>query len=157
MPLKFIFFFFFSFIVSELKVEMDMVISFLCNLPKSIFVLHTGPVRNVYFPFDILHDTPLDVAIEMVKELEISEWEPFEIAEMIDGEISALIPRWRHSDLSYSESYHTFNYEDGDDEPHHPFYPSSPCSSSHASLSGLRTTNGYDSLHGMWCRSVENH
>lgn len=60
-----------------------------------LFKLCSGSARNVYFPFDIASDTPLDVATEMVKELEITDWEPFEIADMIDEEISALIPNWK--------------------------------------------------------------
>lgn len=89
-----------------------------------------GSLRNIYFPFDILTDTPIDVATEMVKELELDHWEPFEIAEMIDEEISALVPDWR------AEAYHTYNYKDDDDGPHHPFYYFSSCSSSPASRSG---------------------
>ncbi|KAF9594561.1 hypothetical protein IFM89_033531, partial [Coptis chinensis] len=48
-----------------------------------------GSVRNIYFPFDIVSDTAIDVATEMVKELEITDGQPLEIAEMIDKEISA--------------------------------------------------------------------
>ncbi|XP_019159823.1 PREDICTED: probable serine/threonine-protein kinase WNK4 isoform X2 [Ipomoea nil] len=76
-----------------------------------------GGVRNVYFPFDILSDTPTEVANEMVKELEIRDWKPAEIANMIDGEISGLVPQWRkwnqyepavvdHHVLSYKDDYH---------------------------------------------------
>nr|GMD28214.1 probable serine/threonine-protein kinase WNK4 isoform X2 [Ipomoea batatas] len=75
-----------------------------------------GAVRNVYFPFDILSDTPTEVANEMVKELEIRDWKPAEIANMIDGEISGLVPQWRkwnqyepvvdHHVLSYKDDFH---------------------------------------------------
>ncbi|KAK9940964.1 hypothetical protein M0R45_017596 [Rubus argutus] len=104
-----------------------------------------GSHRNIYFPFDILNDTPIDVATEMVKELEIIDWEPFEIANMIEGEISALVPVWR------TEAYHTFNYQEDDDGPHYPFHSFSSCSSSQSSLSGLMSshgmnTNGCDQL-----------
>lgn len=98
----------------------------------------TGSLRNIYFPFDTVTDTAIDVATEMVKELEISDWEPFEIAEMIQGEISALIP---HHD--------TFNYQDDDDEndgTHHPLYSFSSSSSSQASMSGLITSHGVDNI-----------
>lgn len=80
-------------------------------------------------------DTPVDVATEMVKELEITDWEPFEIAEMIQGEISALIPH-----------YDTFSYheDDDDDGTHHPLYSFSSSTSSQASLSGLITSHGID-------------
>lgn len=98
-----------------------------------------GPGRNIYFPFDILNDTPLDVAMEMVKELEITDWEPFEIAEMIDEEISVLVPHWKKREWPHSEAYHTFNYEEDEDGYHHPLYSFPSCSSSQASLPGLIT------------------
>ncbi|KAJ0007387.1 hypothetical protein Pint_30632 [Pistacia integerrima] len=99
-----------------------------------------GSGRNVYFPFDIVNDTPLEVAMEMVKELEITDWEPTEIAEMIDGEIYALVPHWKKWDLPHSEAYHIFNYKDHeDDEPNHPLYSYSSRSSSQVSLPGLIT------------------
>ncbi|KAH1030144.1 hypothetical protein J1N35_046042 [Gossypium stocksii] len=75
-----------------------------------------GSTRNIYFPFDIVEDTPLDVATEMVKELEITDWDPLEIAEMIDGEISALVPQWKKSDLPRHQAHNTYNYQEDDDE-----------------------------------------
>ncbi|MBA0752817.1 hypothetical protein Gogos_001619, partial [Gossypium gossypioides] len=94
-----------------------------------------GSTRNIYFPFDIVEDTPLDVATEMVKELEITDWDPLEIAEMIDGEISALVPQWKKSDLPRHQAYNSYNYqEDDDDGCHHPFYSFSSCSSSQMSV-----------------------
>lgn len=53
-----------------------------------------GRVRNIYFPFDIEADTALSVATEMVGELDITDHEVTRIAEMIDGEVSALVPDW---------------------------------------------------------------
>ncbi|XP_012078252.1 probable serine/threonine-protein kinase WNK4 isoform X2 [Jatropha curcas] len=97
-----------------------------------------GILRNIYFPFDILHDTPIDVAMEMVKELDIDDWEPIEIAEMIDGEISSLVPNWKKWDLPQTGAYHIFNYQE-DDRTNNPFHPSSSCSSSQASISGIKT------------------
>jgi WNK lysine deficient protein kinase len=91
----------------------------------------------------------------MVKELEITDWEPFEIADMIEGEISALVPHWRKRDLSHPETHHTFNYQDDDDDdgPHHPFHSFSSCSSSHVSATGLiridEMTDHYDWLQGI--------
>ncbi|KAJ4845912.1 Serine/threonine-protein kinase wnk4 [Turnera subulata] len=93
-----------------------------------------GSLRNIYFPFDILHDTPMDVAMEMVKELDIDDWEPIEIAEMINGEISALVPSWKQWELPHIEEHHTYDYQE--DDGNHPFYSSASCSPSHASLSG---------------------
>lgn len=85
-----------------------------------------------------MEDTPLDVATEMVKELEITDWDPLEIAEMIDGEISALVPQWKKSDLPRHQAYNTYNYQEDDDDDddgcHHPFYSFSSCSSSQMSV-----------------------
>ncbi|PON37669.1 Serine/threonine protein kinase [Parasponia andersonii] len=109
---------------------------------KVQFADKDGSLRNIYFPFDIVSDTPIDVATEMVKELEITAWEPFEIAEMIQGEISALIPHWRE------EKYDIINYQDNDDHdgPHYPLYSFSSSSSSQASLSGMITSHGIDRM-----------
>ena len=106
-----------------------------------------GSTRNIYFPFDIIDDSPLDVATEMVKELEITDWNPLEIAEMIDGEISALVPLRKKSDPRY-EAYNIFNYQEDADGSHHPFYSFSSRASSQVSLSGLMT-HGCDWLQGM--------
>jgi WNK lysine deficient protein kinase len=54
-----------------------------------------GHVRNIYFPFDVEADTALSVATEMVAELDITDHEVTLIADMIDGEVSALVPDWR--------------------------------------------------------------
>jgi WNK lysine deficient protein kinase len=54
-----------------------------------------GLVRNIYFPFDTESDTALSVATEMVAELDITDHEVTHIAEMIDGEVGALLPHWR--------------------------------------------------------------
>ncbi|XP_062081593.1 probable serine/threonine-protein kinase WNK4 [Humulus lupulus] len=109
---------------------------------KVQFADKDGSLRNIFFPFDIVSDTPLDVATEMVKELEITDWEPFEIAKMIQEEISSLLPHWQE------ETYDTINYHDNDDNDgtHHPFYSFSSCSSSQASISGLITSNGIDQM-----------
>uniref|UniRef100_A0A2N9HLE2 non-specific serine/threonine protein kinase n=1 Tax=Fagus sylvatica TaxID=28930 RepID=A0A2N9HLE2_FAGSY len=94
--------------------------------------------RNIYFSFDIVHDTAIDVAIEMVKELEISDWEPLEIAEMIEDEISSLVPTWKDWGSSLQPHHqHSFNFEEEEDDDastHHPFYSSSSPSSSQACL-----------------------
>ncbi|CAN0903719.1 Probable serine/threonine-protein kinase WNK4 [Linum grandiflorum] len=87
-----------------------------------------GSLRNVFFPFDILHDTPMNVAVEMVKELEIDDWEPPEIAGMIDQAISALVPDY--------ETNHKPNYPEYDENVH-PYGSPSSSSSSHASFTGI--------------------
>ncbi|XP_051131610.1 probable serine/threonine-protein kinase WNK4 [Andrographis paniculata] len=86
-----------------------------------------GSVRNVFFPFDIVNDTPLDVANEMVKELEINDWRPSEIANMIDGEISGLVPGWK-SDHPYHlrpAQFSIINFQDEDNDHNTLFSPSS--------------------------------
>lgn len=54
-----------------------------------------GRVRNIYFPFDIESDTAYSVANEMVFELDITNQDVHKIADMIDGEISCLVPGWK--------------------------------------------------------------
>ncbi|XAR60811.1 Non-specific serine/threonine protein kinase [Bertholletia excelsa] len=98
-----------------------------------------GSARNIFFPFDIFNDTALDVATEMVKELEITDWEPFEIADMIDEEISALVPLWKNQGQPQSDHCHILDYKD--DRNHNLSYSFSSCSSQ-SSLLGL--TNSHD-------------
>ncbi|EPS71002.1 hypothetical protein M569_03748, partial [Genlisea aurea] len=91
-----------------------------------------GRTKNIYFPFDITDDIPLNVATEMVKELDMTDWEAVEIAHMIDSEISNLVPDWKNgSALVQIQHQHSFNYADEEDDSilHHPFYRSS-CDSS---------------------------
>ncbi|XP_020587016.1 probable serine/threonine-protein kinase WNK9 isoform X2 [Phalaenopsis equestris] len=57
-----------------------------------------GHVRNIYFPFDVKADTALNVADEMVSELGITDYGVTRIAEMIDGELSTLVPGWKTSE-----------------------------------------------------------
>ncbi|KAI4298086.1 hypothetical protein MLD38_040468 [Melastoma candidum] len=54
-----------------------------------------GKVRIIYFPFDIEMDTAMSVATEMVAELDLDDHDVAEIAEMIDGQVSSLVPEWR--------------------------------------------------------------
>ncbi|CAA0842390.1 Probable serine/threonine-protein kinase WNK5 [Striga hermonthica] len=92
-----------------------------------------GAVRNVFFPFDIVSDAPLDVANEMVKELEITDWRPYEIANMIDSEISGLVPDWKTDHPSYQQ----------DEYEHQNLY--SPSSSSQVSALGWIPSHKLDS------------
>ena len=55
---------------------------------------HAGLVRSIHFPFDIDYDTALSLATEMVGELDITDHEVTHIADMIDGEVGALVPDW---------------------------------------------------------------
>lgn len=84
-----------------------------------------GAVRNVFFPFDIVNDTPIDVANEMVKELEITDWQPSEIANMIDGEISGLVPDWK-AENHQPAHFLVLNFQEDDHDHHNLFSPSSP-------------------------------
>lgn len=98
----------------------------------------------------------------MVKELEIRDWDPLDIAEMIDEEISGLVPSWNNRESNYLvdknlHQQHSFNYDDDDDEEddidggrtHHPFYSPSSHHSSCASLPGLFTST---TNHNYWPR-----
>jgi len=107
-----------------------------------------GHSRNIYFPFDIMSDTPIDVAHEMVKELEISDWESSEIAKMIDQEISQLVPDWRPDCNSEPDEYPCGDGEGdgGDGDITHPFYCASPYASSHGSLCGFERSSSAKGL-----------
>lgn len=94
----------------------------------------------------------MEVASEMVKELEITDYDPLEIAVMIDEEISALVPSWQNKGYSNFNQQHSFNYNDDDDDDddddirrslHHPFYSPSSHHSSCASLTGLFTSSSH--------------
>ncbi|GMH11318.1 hypothetical protein Nepgr_013159 [Nepenthes gracilis] len=52
-------------------------------------------IRNIYFPFDIEVDTAFSVATEMVAELDITNQDVNKIADVIDAEISSLVPNWK--------------------------------------------------------------
>lgn len=103
------------------------------NVVMNLFGCVTGHMRNIQFPFNIVSDTPLEVALEMVKELEITDWDPLEIAAMIENEISLLVPNWRSQDTSIQ--HHSFDHEDDDDngDGGERTHPCSSASSSHDS------------------------
>ncbi|XP_074311884.1 putative serine/threonine-protein kinase WNK5 [Silene latifolia] len=92
-----------------------------------------GCVGKVRFPFDIVKDNPMDVAVEMVKELDITDWEPQGIAEMIEEELSSLVPEWKTVNSPKSLQHHSFNFDDDENGP--PYLCS--CSPSHDSLSSI--------------------
>lgn len=127
-------------IVADLSRNTDMTITGSMNSEDDTIYLKVqitekdGHARNIYFPFDIVNDTALDVALEMVRELEISDREPMEIAEMIEEEISSLVPTWEKSGPPLKNDHHSYSYEDDDDKTRPPFCTFSSRSSSHASL-----------------------
>lgn len=83
--------------------------------------------------------------MEMVKELEITDLKPSDIANMIEGEISVLLPNKRNSNCSVITMTTTTN---------HHFHSASSRSSSQGSISGSDSRaddllNGDYWLHGM--------
>ncbi|KAL7239287.1 hypothetical protein ACSBR2_005234 [Camellia fascicularis] len=67
-----------------------------------------GHIRNIHFLFDIETDTALSVATEMVAELDITDQDVTKIADMIDGEITSLVPEWNPG-LGIEETPHFAN------------------------------------------------
>uniref|UniRef100_A0A0D3HQM6 non-specific serine/threonine protein kinase n=1 Tax=Oryza barthii TaxID=65489 RepID=A0A0D3HQM6_9ORYZ len=112
-----------------------------------------GNVRNIYFPFDVANDTAMEVATEMVKELDIADREPTEIAAMIEQEIVRLVPGYKQHEYSYADD------DDDDDvngQPNPFYYLSSSPTSSQGSLCGVGATSseGFPGPHGKvdWSR-----
>ncbi|XP_048529492.1 probable serine/threonine-protein kinase WNK8 [Triticum urartu] len=116
---------------------------------KVQIVDEAGHSRNIYFPFDIAGDTATEVAREMVKELDITDRDPSEIAAMIEQEIMRLVPDWVGGGCDDQQEYYT--YADNDDnEEQPPFYylSSSPTSSNGSHCGTGPTTSGGG--HGGW-------
>ncbi|KAL8457972.1 hypothetical protein ACS0TY_035734 [Phlomoides rotata] len=59
----------------------------------------SGKIRNIHFPFDIEVDTSIDVASEMVEELDLTDHDVSVIAATIDSEIQSHIPDWAPKEL----------------------------------------------------------
>ncbi|KAJ0975502.1 hypothetical protein J5N97_017467 [Dioscorea zingiberensis] len=137
------------------KIRTDMTITGKMNPEDNTIFLKVqisdkdGQLRNIYFPFDILSDTAIDVANEMVKELEITDREPSEIAEVIDKEISNLAPDWKESLPNNEDHHHVYSY--GGDN--HPFYYMSSPTSSHCSMLDPSSSSGNsEPFQGDWLR-----
>lgn len=98
-----------------------------------VFTPLSGQKRFICFAFDTNIDTPMDVATEMVKELEFADMDPSEIAAMIECEIEAFSSQWKKKRPLY-ESQHSINLHfDDDDDNHnvcdgsnHPLLPDHP-------------------------------
>ncbi|CAL5098617.1 unnamed protein product [Urochloa decumbens] len=114
-------------------------------------------VRNIYFPFDLVSDTAMEVAQEMVKELSITDRDPSEIAAMIHQEIQRLLPE-REQQHEYNV-YAANNDDDENEERPPPFYylSSSPTSSQGSPYGvGPYTSSGFSGPHGSgWCKGHE--
>uniref|UniRef100_A0A0E0MBP6 non-specific serine/threonine protein kinase n=1 Tax=Oryza punctata TaxID=4537 RepID=A0A0E0MBP6_ORYPU len=112
-----------------------------------------GNVRNIYFPFDVVNDTAMEVATEMVKELDIADREPTEIAAMIEQEIVRLVPGYKQHEYSYADDD---NDDDVNGHPNPFYYLSSSPTSSQGSLCGVGPTSseGFPGPHGKvdWSR-----
>ncbi|CAL9163871.1 unnamed protein product [Musa hybrid cultivar] len=111
-----------------------------------------GNASNIYFHFDIVSDTPIDVANEMVKELDITDREPAEIAEMIAQAISAASMSGCKEGV-LGDWPHVYNYVDDEQEgSSHPFYClSSPASSQGSSVFGMSSSRG------IFCKQHNHH
>ncbi|GJN28475.1 hypothetical protein PR202_gb16603 [Eleusine coracana subsp. coracana] len=113
-----------------------------------------GYVRNIYFPFDMASDTATEVATEMVKELDITDRDPAEIAAMIEQEIHRLMPAGREQhEYSYYAGHEHDDDENQEQPPPPPFYylSSSPTSSQGGSLYGgvgSSSSGGFSGPHG---------
>ncbi|KAJ6831612.1 putative serine/threonine-protein kinase WNK5 [Iris pallida] len=117
-----------------------------------------GQVRNIYFPFDIYSDTAIDVANEMVRELEITDRDPSEIAEVIAQEISTLVPQWKDGgEAAEDRCHHEYSYKDDADEgAGHPFhYLSSPNSSCQGSVFGTNQCQWSCNRNGEHCQDAD--
>lgn len=98
----------FTYIEDERSATVDITINGMKKENGEIFLTlritdKDGRIRNIYFSFDIENDTALSVATEMVAELEITDQDVITLAEMIDGEISFLVPDWQ-SGLGFEET-----------------------------------------------------
>ncbi|CAN6348788.1 unnamed protein product [Urochloa humidicola] len=116
-------------------------------------------VRNIYFPFDLVSDTAMEVAQEMVKELSITDREPSEIAAMIDQEIQRLLPEREQQHEYNVYAAHDGNDDDENEERPPPFYylSSSP-TTSQGSLYGMGpyTSTAFSDPHDSGCWSKGN-
>ncbi|XP_024974056.1 probable serine/threonine-protein kinase WNK5 [Cynara cardunculus var. scolymus] len=151
--------------INDRKKSTDMTITGTMNQEDgSIFLKvlisdKTGKARNIYFPFDIESDTANDVATEMVKELEINDWEPFDIAKMIDTEIANLIPKWKKGSMESLQNqhhhHHSFCYDEDEDDDENNLNPFHSRSSSQASLQSLDAVR--DQLDSIMISSTFDH
>ncbi|KAL9688843.1 hypothetical protein QQ045_033268 [Rhodiola kirilowii] len=112
-------------------------------------------MNNIYFQFDVVNDTAIDVATEMVKELKNVDWEPCQIAEMIEKEVSTMASTWANLTSPKYQRQESFIYEDKEysdaEGSHHPFYALSSCSPSEVSLPQVHQLNTVTTTHDHEC------
>ncbi|CAM8920180.1 unnamed protein product [Rhodiola kirilowii] len=112
-------------------------------------------MNNIYFQFDVVNDTAIDVATEMVKELTNVDWEPCQIAEMIEKEVSTMASTWANLTSPKYQRQESFIYEDKEysdaEGSHHPFYALSSCSPSEVSLPQVHQLNTVTTTHDHEC------
>lgn len=86
----------------------------------------------------------------MVKELEITDWEVTEIAEMIEEEIASLVPGSKNRSLPFNynrqESFSCEEEDEAEGAIHHAFYGSSSGASSQVSIPSFTARNSYHDL-----------
>lgn len=141
----------------EAAARTDMTITGKLNTDSDTIFLkvqiadEAGQVRNIYFPFDIAGDTATEVATEMVKELDIDDRDPSEIAAMIEQEIVRLVPGWVGGNGGDQQEYYTYADDDDNEEQPPFYYLSSSPTSSHGSQCGVGpTASGLHGGHGDW-------
>ncbi|CAD6255150.1 unnamed protein product [Miscanthus lutarioriparius] len=123
----------------------------------------TGHARNIYFPFDMASDTAVEMAQEMVKELDITDRDASEIAAMIQQEIGRLLPGRAQQQHEYTYAERDDDDDENDEERPPPFccYLSSSPASSHGSHCGVGpyTSGGFSGPRGGgWSKvGVDHH
>ncbi|KAH7296421.1 hypothetical protein KP509_26G022700 [Ceratopteris richardii] len=58
-------------------------------------VAHEDDVSIIQFHFDVMHDTALSVAREMIEEIDVIDFDLTRLVEIIDDAIQVLVPNWR--------------------------------------------------------------
>ncbi|MCO5547428.1 hypothetical protein L7F22_000877 [Adiantum nelumboides] len=74
-----------------------------------------GEVSVIHFPFDVVHDTALSVAGEMVEDLGLLDQDVTKIAEIIDDAILIMVPTWHGYRSSITAAYGVENEGLADD------------------------------------------
>lgn len=112
------FFYYRQFLFLEKKNLLKSMIIILCD-----FLMSSGRIRNIHFPFDIEVDTSTAVASEMVEELDLTDHDVSIIVDMIDSEIRSHIPDWEpveiYGNIISGEAISTSSRSGGQDDASH--------------------------------------